>query len=76
MQDATPPSGVHLPIEPALPFPAEALKDAVKHRAGSLNPYQISSSDFDVAFITPVLDLRRQYQAEQIGRAGTRQRGA
>jgi S1-C subfamily serine protease len=72
MQNATPPGGVHLPIEPALPFPAEALKDAVKHRAGSLNPYQIPASDFDVAFITPLLIYGARYQSEQVSR---RERG-
>jgi S1-C subfamily serine protease len=54
MKDAAPPDGTHLPVEPARPFPVAALKDAVKRRAGSLNPYQMSSSDFDVAFMTPV----------------------
>jgi hypothetical protein len=31
------------------------LEDAVSRRAGSLNPYAMSSSDFDITFITPVL---------------------
>src|SRR4029077_19957924 len=48
------PSVPRLPVEPALPFPVDALEAAVKRRAGSLNPYQISASDFDVAFLTPV----------------------
>ena len=34
---------------------------------GSLNPYQMSSADFDVAFITPVLVYGAQYQSEQGG---------
>ena len=55
MTDAAPPAATHLPVEPSKPFPVDALKDAVKRRAGSLNPYQISSADFDVAFLTPVL---------------------
>ena len=45
----------HLPVEPMRPFPVDALKDAVQHRAGSLNPYQMTATDFDLAFITPVL---------------------
>jgi S1-C subfamily serine protease len=68
MKDAAPPNGRHLPVEPVRPFPADALKDAAQRRAGSLNPYQMSSSDFDVAFITPVLAYGAQYQAEQAGR--------
>lgn len=75
MQNATPPGSVHLPIEPARPFPAEALKDAVQHRSGSLNPYQIPASDFDIAFITPILFYGARYQSEQVGRQ-ERGRGA
>ena len=55
MKDAASPAATHLPIEPSKPFPVDALKDAVKGRAGSLNPYEMSSADFDVAFLTPVL---------------------
>lgn len=55
MQTAPPPAATLLPIEPVRPFPVDALEAAVKSRAGSLNPYQVSSSDFDVAFLTPVL---------------------
>jgi S1-C subfamily serine protease len=64
MKDAAPPSGTHLPVEPGRPFPVEALEDAAARRAGSLNPYQMSSSDFDIAFITPVLTYGAQYQSE------------
>ena len=72
MKEAAPPTGTHLPVEPAHPFPVEALKDAAQRRAGSLSPYQMSSSDFDVAFITPVLIYGAQYQSEQASR---RERG-
>ena len=65
MKDAAPPKGTHLPVEPSRPFPEDALKDAAAHRGGSLNPYQISSSDFDVAFITPILTYGARYQAER-----------
>ena len=65
MKDAAPPKGTHLPVEPSRPFPEDALKDAAAHRAGSLNPYQISSSDFDVAFITPILTYGARYQSER-----------
>jgi hypothetical protein len=67
MKDAAPPNGTHLPVEPVRPFPVEALKDAAQRRAGSLSPYQASSSDFDIAFITPVLAYGAQYQSEQAG---------
>jgi S1-C subfamily serine protease len=65
MKNAAPPSGTHLPVEPVQPFPVDALKDAAERRAGSLSPYQVSASDFDVAFITPVLTYGAQYQTEQ-----------
>jgi S1-C subfamily serine protease len=64
LKDAAPPDGTHLPVEPVRPFPVGALKDAVQHRAGSLSPYQMSSSDFDVAFLTPVQIYGAQFQAE------------
>jgi hypothetical protein len=74
-KDAAPPNGTHLPVEPGRPFPLDALKDAVQHRAGSLLPYQMSASDFDIAFITPVMIYGAQYQAEQ-ARERDRNRGA
>lgn len=55
-------------MEPVRPFPVDALEDAAKRRAGSLSPYQMSSSDFDIAFITPVLTYGAQYQSEQASR--------
>ena len=75
MKNAAPPDGAHLPVEPVRPFPVDALKDAAQRRAGSLSPYQMSSSDFDVAFITPVLTYGAQYQSEQ-ARGRERSRGA
>jgi hypothetical protein len=62
------------------PFPVEALKDAAQRRAGSVSPYQMSSSDFDISLITPVLTYSAQYQLEQAGgrerRTGTRAQDA
>jgi hypothetical protein len=68
MNEAPAPGATHLPIEPTQPFPMEALKDAAVRRGGSRSPYQISSADFDVAFITPVLVYGAQYDAEQASR--------
>jgi hypothetical protein len=61
MKDA-PPVGTHLPVEPARPFPLNARKDASQPGAGSQSSYQISSSDFDVAFLTPTLLYSSQDQ--------------
>jgi S1-C subfamily serine protease len=73
MTDAAPPNGTHLPVEPVRPFPVNALKDAAQRRAGSLSPYQMSSSDFDVAFMTPVLIYGARHQSEQ--ETGNERRG-
>jgi hypothetical protein len=72
MQGTFPPSDARLPLEPKEPLDVNVLEKAVEGRAGSLNPYQTSSSDFDVAFITPLLVYGAQHQAEQ---AAERQRG-
>jgi S1-C subfamily serine protease len=67
---AAPPDGMHLPVEPARPFPENLLKDAAQRRVGNLSPYQMSSSDFDIAFITPVLAYGAQNRTDQTrGRA-------
>jgi hypothetical protein len=65
MKNAAPPDGTHLPVEPVRPSPVSALKEAAKSRAGRLNPYQLSGTDFDVAFFTPVLAFAAQEQPEQ-----------
>jgi S1-C subfamily serine protease len=65
MKDSAAPNGTHLPVEPMRPFPVQALKDAVQGRAATLSPYQMSSSDFDIAFITPVLTYGAQQQSQQ-----------
>ena len=54
MKGAAPPSGTRLPVEPSRAVPVETLDVAAKGRAGSLSPYQVSSADFDVAFLTPL----------------------
>ena len=64
MQTAPRPAATHLPVEPLRPFPADALDAAVKSRQGGLNPYQISSSGFDIAFLTPVLIYAAQHAAQ------------
>jgi hypothetical protein len=43
----------------------DALKDAAQRRTGSLSPYQMSSSDFDIAFMTPVLIYGAQLEQEK-----------
>jgi hypothetical protein len=61
----TAPSGTLLPVEPTRDFPIDALRSAAQNRKGSVSPYQLSTSTFDVAFITPVLTYTAQYQSQQ-----------
>ena len=68
MKDAAPPNGTHLPVESLRPVPVAALNDIVQRRVGSLNPYQMSATDFDIAFITPVHIYGPQYLSEQMRR--------
>ena len=69
---AGPPSPTRLPVDPARPYPAGALEDA---RPGTTpNPAipVMSSSDFDVAFITPPMVHRARQRS---GWTGGAQRG-
>jgi S1-C subfamily serine protease len=75
IKDVPAPDGMHLPIEPTRPFPADALKEIVQRRVGSLNPYQMNSTDFDIGFITPVVVYGAQYQAEQDAKRDRSDRG-
>jgi hypothetical protein len=54
MQAAPRPEASRRPVEPPQPFPADALDAAVQRRAGNPRPPPMSSSDFDIAFLTPV----------------------
>jgi hypothetical protein len=54
LTEATPPDATLLPLDPQRPIAADALSAAVKNRAGSLSPYPMTTTDFDIAFITPV----------------------
>ena len=65
MQTTQRPLATLLPVEPLRPFPADALDAEVKRRAGSLSPYQMSSSDFDIAFLTPVMVSGAQHNTKQ-----------
>ena len=53
MKTGQPPGGTLLPVEPMRPFPVDALEAALERRFGSLDPYTMSSADFDIALLTP-----------------------
>ena len=50
-QAAPRPVATLLPVEPLRSLPAETLNAAMQRRVGSLNPYQISLSRFDIALL-------------------------
>ena len=72
MKTADPPAGAHLPVVPERPFPIDALRTAAGRGAGALSPHQITSSDFDVAFITPVMTYAAMNQSGGDGERTTR----
>ena len=55
IEDTAPPSGSRLRVEASARVPDEKLEAAARRRVGSLNPYPSASSDFDIAFLTPVI---------------------
>jgi hypothetical protein len=55
MKEGAPPPGVHLPVEPAKASVADAPKEGASKAALALNVYQMSSTDFEITFITPPL---------------------
>jgi Trypsin-like peptidase domain len=55
MKTGQPPGGTLLPVEPTRPFPVDALEASLERRAGSLEPYTMSSADFDIVLLTPLV---------------------
>jgi hypothetical protein len=53
MHTGRPPAGTLLPVEPTRPFPVAALSGALERRSGGLDPYTMSSADFDITLLTP-----------------------
>jgi S1-C subfamily serine protease len=67
LKDAVPPRATRLPVEPAQEYSQDELKAVAQRRVGSLSPYRMSSSDFDIAFITPVMLYGAQSQVQRSG---------
>jgi S1-C subfamily serine protease len=65
MQTAQRPVATRLPVEPLQPFPADALDAAGQRGQDNLKPYQLSSSNFDITFLTPVLFNGPQHDTQQ-----------
>jgi hypothetical protein len=54
MAETMAPDAMLLPVDSQRSSSVNALSEAVRNRAGSLNPYPMRTTDFDIAFITPV----------------------
>ena len=61
-----------LPVEPSRSYPSAALEAAARSGTGAATPAVVSSSDFDVAFITPPTVYRAQQRTDWTGGPGTR----
>lgn len=64
------PGPARLPVETRGPLAEDLLAEVAKGRAGSLKPYTMSASDFDVVFITPVMI----HAAQDVERGASRSR--
>lgn len=72
-QRTSPPAATSLPVEPLKAFPVSALDEAMRARAGALNAYTMSTSDFDIAFMTPIQVHAGQERAIRLAGSGVRQ---
>jgi len=61
---AAAPNATLLPVEPPPPS-HDAWKEIVPKRIGNLAPYKFSTSDFDVTFITPLLNYVMHHPPER-----------
>jgi hypothetical protein len=56
LEETAPPAATRLPVEPTRTLPAAPpTASAAAARAFSFAPYQLSSADFDILFVTPTL---------------------
>jgi hypothetical protein len=67
MIPASTPLSTRLPVESGRPLTAAALKTAIGGRAFTARPYRVSSSDFDIVFVTPLLRAGAEAQQDRMG---------
>jgi len=72
LSGAEPPVSTRLPVEPTRPYPAATLEDVPKGATPNAAVPVISSSDFDVAFLTPPMLHRARQRTGWTG--GQRER--
>jgi hypothetical protein len=53
LKTGQPPSGTLLPVEALTPFPLAALEASLERPPLNLEPYTMSSADFDIVLLTP-----------------------
>jgi S1-C subfamily serine protease len=64
---SAPPAPSQLPVEPARPYPADALENARQGTTTNAVVPVLSSSDFDIAFLTPPMVHRARQRAGWTG---------
>jgi S1-C subfamily serine protease len=69
MSGAEPPAATRLPVDPVRPYPVSALEDARQGTASNSAVPVMSSSDFDMAFITPPMVHRARQRSGWTGGA-------
>jgi hypothetical protein len=67
LSEADVPAATQLPVEPARPYPASALPEGGPGKSASAAIPVMSSSDFDVAFLTPPMVHRARQKADWTG---------
>jgi S1-C subfamily serine protease len=67
LSGAKPPAATRLRVEPTRPYPADALQPAARGTTPNANVPVMSSSDFDVAFITPPMVHRARQRSGWTG---------
>lgn len=65
IKDTPLPSAAPLPIESVRAFPSDSARAGGPSRAGSQPLYRMSTSDFDIAFITPVQLIAAQARSDR-----------
>ncbi len=69
---AAPPEPTQLPVEPTRPYPLDELKSSTRAGSSANDPVVVSSSEFDVAFITPPTLYRASQRPDWTGGRTTR----
>ncbi len=64
VKDMTPPEIKFLPVEPRIPFPIDAIKEAIMAEKFDTKAYVFGAGDYDVALVTPISKYRHAHEAK------------